>query len=300
MAERDSVRWGIRQRFELIEWRVFWHGRVNRSDLEEFFGVSTPQASLDLRAYDEAAPNNIVYSVPEKAYVPTAEFKPKFYEVSADRYLRQLDAILNGALSPADTWFKSLPPAAVMQTIARRIQPSTLQAVLAAIPARKQLKIQYQSLTNTRWRMIAPHALGFDGNRWHARAWCVEHREFRDFVLSRIRQIGEMGASDANPSYDLEWHTFVDFKIKAHPGLNETQRRTIELDFGMEDGLLVVPSRIALAFYLERRLNLDLSDEEISPERKQIILINRAEIHEARVAAKSAAQAQIATLPSAG
>src|SRR6267154_5982180 len=117
MAEREDVRWGLAQRFEFIEWRVFWVGRVNRSDLEERFGVSTPQASVDLRSYQEAAPKNIEYDATEKAYVPLSTFRPQFLRLSADRYLRQLEAILNSAIAPSDTWFGSLPSAAVMQTI---------------------------------------------------------------------------------------------------------------------------------------------------------------------------------------
>jgi len=293
MADRDDVRWGIKRRFELIEWRLNWLGRINRGDLEESFGVSTPQASNDLRAYDEAAPQNMVYDAAEKAYVPTPTFEPKFYKISADRYLRQLDAILNGALPPIDTWFRSPPPAAVMQTVVRSVDPGVLRTVLAAITDRQQINVCYQSLTNTRWRVIAPHALGFDGHRWHARAWCADNREFRDFVLTRIRQLGKVEPSNADPSHDLEWHTFIDLKIAPHPGLNEAQRNTIEFDFGMQDGLLIVPTRIALAFYMIRRLNLDLSDDSMEPQRKQISLTNLTEVTEAEKSAKAASHARL-------
>jgi len=295
MAERDDVRWGMARRFELIEWRAYWLGRVNRSDLEECFGVSTPQASIDLRDYEAAAPRNIVYSPSEKAYVPTDTFQPKFLRLSADRYLLQLNAILNGAVTATDTWFRSPPSAAVMQTVVRSVEPSTLRAVLRAMGGRQEIEIVYQSLTNTRSRRIAPHALGFDGHRWHARAWCPEHREFRDFVLTRIRSSGEARPSDADPSNDMEWHTFVDLRIAAHTGLNAAQRSTIEQDFGMENGSLILPTRVALAYYLIRRLNLDLPDDLMSPERKQISLTNLNEVEEAERVAKAAARARLAS-----
>ena len=117
--EKHDVRWGQWQRFEFIEWRAYWVGRINRGDLEERFGVSTPQASLDLRGYQDAAPNNIEYNATEKAYLPLSTFQPKFLRLSADRYLIQLNAILNGAVLTTDTWFGSPPPATVMQTITR-------------------------------------------------------------------------------------------------------------------------------------------------------------------------------------
>jgi WYL domain len=294
MSNHDDVRWGLKSRFELIEWRAYWMGRVNRGDLEEAFGVSTPQASVDLRAYDAAAPGNITYDSTEKAYVPTPAFAPKFLRLSADRYLLQLDAILNGAIVPSDTWFRSPPPAAVMPELTRSVDPATLQAVLRAITSREELDIQYQSLTNTRARPIGPHALGFDGNRWHTRAWCPTRRQFRDFVLSRIESVGASRPSAISPDMDIEWHRRVDMKIAGHPGLNDEQRGTIERDFGMKNGLLVVNVRVALSFYMERRWLLDISDEVISPQRKQITLTNAAEVEEARRAASEEAKALIA------
>src|SRR5258708_38823803 len=117
MAEREDVRWGLAQRFEFIEWRVFWVGRVNRSDLEERFGVSTPQASVDLRSYQEAAPKNIEYDATEKAYVPLSTFRPQLLRLTGDRYIRQLELILNLAIAPNGPWIGSLPSATGMQDL---------------------------------------------------------------------------------------------------------------------------------------------------------------------------------------
>jgi hypothetical protein len=276
MAEKEDVRWGLGQRFEFIEWRAYWVGRVNRGDLEGRFGVSTPQASLDLRAYQEAVPGNIEYNATEKAYVPSDTFEPKYLRLSGDRYLIQLNAIMNGAIAAADTWFGSPPPAAVMPTMARSTKPQILRAILRAIEGRMELDIDYQSLTSTRRRPIVPHSLAFDGHRWHARAWCAEHRDFRDFVLSRIISIGGERPSTADPTNDIEWNTILELKIVAHPALDEAQKSVIERDYGMTNGVLAVKARAALSFYLIRRLNLDLDD--IPPTRKQIFLSNLDEV----------------------
>lgn len=296
MSDRDDIRWGLARRFEFIEWRAYWVGRVNRSDLEERFRVSTPQASVDLRSYQEAAPKNIEYDATEKAYVPTSTFTPKYLRLSADRYLLQLNAIQNGAITTADTWFGSLPPAAVMKTVVRSVDSQTLHAILRTIEGNRQLDLVYQSLTNTRSRTIVPHSLAFDGNRWHARAWCVEHQDFRDFVLSRILSVGDSRSSDVDPSNDIEWNTFVDLKIVAHPALGEAQKSVIERDFGMEEGVLRMTTRVALAFYLIKRLNLDLEGEHITPERKQIFLSNYAEVEKVQLAAKDEARARVSAI----
>ena len=36
--ERSELRWGVEQRLEFIEFRLFWEGHVNRSDLMDHSG----------------------------------------------------------------------------------------------------------------------------------------------------------------------------------------------------------------------------------------------------------------------
>ena len=57
----DRVRWGIEQRLEFIEFRLFWEGAINRADIVDYFAVSVPQASKDLSLYQERAPGNMEY-----------------------------------------------------------------------------------------------------------------------------------------------------------------------------------------------------------------------------------------------
>ena len=87
----------------------------------------------------------------------------------------------------------------------RSVDANTLCAVLKAIEGRHELEIDYQSLKSSRKRMIAPHALALDGHRWHTRAWCAGRRVFRDFVLTRMRSVGESTSSNADPTNDVEW-----------------------------------------------------------------------------------------------
>lgn len=293
MAERDELRWGPTRRFEFIEWRVYWTGRINRKDIEDQFGVSTPQASQDLKDYQEYAPENIAYDATEKAYVQLPQFKPQFLLLSADRYLLQLSAILNGAIHPADTWFASPPPASVAPTVLRSVEPAILQTILRAIEERQEIDLVYQSLTNTRRRTIAPHAIAFDGHRWHTRAWSPENQEFRDFVLTRILSIDGCSDSDANPTDDVEWITFIDLKLVPHPKLDEAQRSVIAHDFGMTDGERTVQIRLALAYYFVSRMSLDLDDDAVSPARKQLQLVNLPELDRARTEAKAEARRRV-------
>ncbi len=70
---RGELRWGVGKRLEFIEFRLFWEGRVNRSDLMEQFGISVNQASADLNRYIALAPENTVYDKSLRTYVRTLE-----------------------------------------------------------------------------------------------------------------------------------------------------------------------------------------------------------------------------------
>jgi hypothetical protein len=45
------------------------YGFINREHLERKFGISTPQASLDLQRFQQASPHLIRYDQSRKAYV---------------------------------------------------------------------------------------------------------------------------------------------------------------------------------------------------------------------------------------
>lgn len=285
MSDAD-VRWTVAQRYEFIEWRVYWTGRVNRKDLETRFQISTPQASIDLREYQEAAQGNIEYNASEKAYLPTSNFRPVFLQLSPERFLLQLQAIKSGAVRKHDTWFDQLPPVDTIPVISRDPHAYVLRAILQAIETRSAIDIFYRSFTGTSRRSICPHSLVSDGNRWHCRAYSVDHGDFRDYVLGRILSFWPLQPCDIDPSDDLEWTTEIELSLRAHPDLNGQQREAIERDFGMDEGQLRRRMRLAVAFYFVKRHNLDLQDKGIDPSRLQLWLDNLAELNEALRSAK--------------
>ena len=285
MNESD-LRWPQAQRFEFLEWRVFWTGRVNRKDLEAHFQISTPQASIVLRDYQQAAPDNLIYDKSEKTYIQGQNFKPIFLKLSPERYLLQLHALKTGAIRKRDTWFDNVPPVDVAPTIARGPEAYTLRPLARAIEKRSALDIYYLSLTRTGMRTICPHAFVHDGFRWHCRAYSIERREFRDYVLGRILSISEPKACNVDPADDIEWATYIELKLKAHPKLDSRQREAIEHDYRMEDGELRIEMRLASAFYFVKRYNLDLQSKGIDPARIQLWLDNLDELDAALKSAK--------------
>lgn len=280
------------RRFEFIEWKLFWEGHLNRSDLETQFGISTPQASVDLKNYREVAGENIEYDTTGKAYVSSDRLAPRFLQPSADRILLQLRALLSSALPRRDLWFRNLPPIDAAPDLVRHVDPHCLRLVLRAIRTHSGIDVQYRSLTNVRWRRIAPHALAFDGHRWHLRAWACDRDDFRDFVLSRISEFGEIGPVSYDPGDDIEWNTRTTLLLRPHPGLTPDQSLAIQRDYEMVDGSREVEVRLSMAYYFIKRMNLDI--EHLPPTRAQLYIENLSEVDAAIAAAREERRIRVA------
>lgn len=270
------ARWGQERRVEFIDFRLQWDGRVNRSDLIDFFRISVPQASLDFARYMELAPKNIEYDRSEKAYLATREFSPVVTTGEAQGYLNQLLGVSSQVLEREASFLGWMPPLGAMNFPGRKIEASVLRRVLAAIRHKRMLQIEYQSMNrpNPSVRGISPHAVGFDGFRWHVRAYCHERRDFRDFVFARILNVASDEVSTVDPLADAAWINMLDVVLAPHPDLQEGQRRAIELDYGMQDGCVSFQTRQALLFYVLRRLGLDRPAQG-TPQSQQIVLVNR-------------------------
>jgi predicted DNA-binding transcriptional regulator YafY len=276
---------GAEQRLEFIEFRLFWDGGVNRRDLIERFGVSVPQASNDLTAYRQRAPENVAYDLSGKRYVPTPEFRPRFLKPNPDRYLAQLKALSDGILELDDTWLAEIPETGVLPIPSRRSDASVLRAVLAAIRSKRALHINYQSSSpenpDPLWRWISPHAFGFDGFRWHVRAFCHRDHRFKDFLLGRCLAVSEPGPQAASGEDDWHWRTFFDVVLQPNPELTVEQRQAIALDYNMTDDILVVPVRFALLYYFNKRLRFDVSERYDKPRERPVTIKNKAEFEAA-------------------
>lgn len=277
MADGSDLRWGIERRLEFIEFRLFWEGHVNRADLMDTFAVSVNQASADLNRYIAMAPHNMAYDKSARTYVRCAAFTPLFLKPDASRYLSQLRSVADGILDRSDAWIGQFPAYEATPTPVRGVNAKTLRSVVAAIRRAEAIEIRYQSLSQPepRWRWIAPHAIAFDGFRWHARAFCETDKTFKDFVLGRIIDVGASRPAPARDADDVEWHDQVVLEIGAHPDLSAMQQKIIELDYGMSDGKAMVPVRRALLYYALKRLGLDTDPAARNPQDQQIILLNR-------------------------
>ena len=63
------MNWFAQHRQEWIAETIRVFGFINREHIERKFGVSTPQASADLREYQQHNPGMITYDMSAKKYV---------------------------------------------------------------------------------------------------------------------------------------------------------------------------------------------------------------------------------------
>lgn len=276
---RPTSRWGPDKRLEFIDYRLRWDGRLNRSDLSEFFGVSTPQASLDISRYVALAPENVRYDRSERVYLATEAFRPLFPSSSPRRFLNDLLAYASGVMEPGATFLGWHPLVAVAPTPTRTLGTETLVALVGAMRRGQALAMTYQSMKSAapKTRVISPKAFGHDGFRWHVRAYCHFESGYRDFVIARILSLGEEQPAPSEPPEDTDWNTSITLVLEPHPGLTDAQRRAIALDYGMERGEVRFECRRALLLYTVRNLGLDKVEGK-TPKEQQIVLKNHEEI----------------------
>lgn len=271
----ESLGWSVAARLRFLEEQAWWTGGVNRRDIVERFGISEQQASGDFTRYQELAPANLAYDKSGKTYRLTAEFKPLFFEPDSAETLGQFRLIAENVIPP-DALTEGVT-AAIAGAIARPVDPVLLRTVLQAIRERRRMTAFYVSLSSPdgKTRTIEPHAIVFDGFRWHARAFDVEAGGWRDFVLGRLSRASLLEASSETTSDDdTDWQDMVQMTIAANPKLSPAQRRLIEREYGMQKGRLVISVRKALQFYTKLRLGLDLDGKARSPEDQHIVLVD--------------------------
>ncbi len=283
-----KIRWGAEQRLEFIEFRAFWEGGVNRSEITERFGVSVPQASNDLSQYRELAPENLVYDSSAKRYVAAPDFKPLFLSPNTDRYLSQLRAKAEGIIRLEETWFGVAPPAEAMPIPARRVDADLFRRLLAVMREKQSVEVRYHAMSRERpdamWRRITPHALGSDGLRWHVRGYCHLDDNYKDFILSRWRGVRDAAQPGAGGELDKDWQGTFQVVLMPNPDLSASQQEAVAWEYEMPKRQATLTVRRALLYYLKKRLRLDV--EHDSPAERPVVVANREDFEAACASAR--------------
>ena len=69
-----ALKYAVEQRLRFVDFLLHQYGCVNRSAIVDYFGLSVPQATKDLKDYMKMAPDNMRYSNTQKVYLRNPEF----------------------------------------------------------------------------------------------------------------------------------------------------------------------------------------------------------------------------------
>jgi WYL domain len=277
MQTVKDIKWAAEQRFQFIEHQAFWCGGLNRSDLTTHFGLSVPQASKDLAAYQALHPENLTYDPSKRRYLRSIEFKAGFITLDSDEFLRaSVGQAMDG--NPADGELERQPIAEGLPFPHRKIDPYVLQPIAQCVVEGRSVEIKYVSMSTNRpdamWRRITPHAFGHDGLRWHVRAFCHRSETFKDFIVSRCLDTRHVDVAGATPEVDETWNSLFPVMLVPNPLLSEQQQQIITREYGMIDGILTISVRRAMLYYFNKRLRLDAAPSLDEPHESPLVVKN--------------------------
>jgi hypothetical protein len=241
-----------------IDFRLYFLGAVNRTDLVARFGIKEAAATRDITLYKELASKNLEYDTKAKTYIQREGFSPLFSYSSHQALAALLHGYGDDFVSTRHTF-----DAAEAPTQLHLPACDILAFVTRAIYSQHAISISYRSLSSgLTQREIVPHSLIDNGLRWHVRAFDRLKQQFSDFVINRIEQprlIENRVISDTeSKAADQQWNQFVELQLVPHPSLRHPE--TIAHEYGIANGELTLSVRAAVAGYVLRRWNVDCSE----------------------------------------
>ncbi|ERO63248.1 helix-turn-helix transcriptional regulator [Pseudomonas piscis] len=245
-----------RERLVYIDFRLYFTGMVSRTDLMDRFGLGAAAATRDFAQYREIASNNTELDTVSKLYVIRDTFSPLVVH-SPERVLAALSQGFGYGL---DSDEKPLIPYEAVSLLSKP-KAEVLAPLTRAIHLKKVVKISYTSGSGHSVREIVPFAMGCDGLRWHVRAYDRKREKFGDFVLTRIGhaeiQMGENPKDPETPPHDDQWNRMLELPIVPHP--DKKSAEIVKRDYEMQDGVLKLRVRAAMAGYVLQQYHVDCS-----------------------------------------
>ncbi|MES9868040.1 MAG: WYL domain-containing protein [Candidatus Thiodiazotropha sp. LLP2] len=265
------------RRLAIIDLYLAFTGQVQRSDLIHHFDIGTATASRSLKKYRSQYPDNIDYSVSDRAYISSPGFSPA-YQHETDAALRliafgqettQINSPRYGISSPV--------------TLTASIDLHSAQTITSAIVSGALVSMAYSSSSSgNRERMVAPHAIFESGGTWYFRCHDLDNRDFRTFRFSRVKSAKAVDASMHKPSLgptdDREWLSVITLTVGPHP--NRENQDALRKDLGLVDKPVKnIQVNEAMAGFVLIDLRVDCSkDGNLNPHEYYLRLLNRHEL----------------------
>ncbi len=241
--------WGEKQRLLFIERLLFWRGTINRRDLCDHFGISLPQATKDLVSYTTLNAGACQYDVRRKCYVASAKMQTVLHEPNFSEDMEVVGTAMRDGVEYGEFVLGFSRPRRVGDLVIHR------KLSLAACDG-MCVQATYWSVSSgsSEKRWISPRGFGFDGLRWHVRAFCHRSGVFKDFVIGRFQSVGSAKPCPVQDVVDVDWLETEALSFRPNRKLAKNQRIALEMDYGMQDGVLQLFVRRAMRIYALRRL----------------------------------------------
>jgi len=254
------MNWAARERLRCVELRLWWRGYVGRKELMEVFGISAAQATSDLQKYFELNEGACFYSTNRKRYEAAQEMSCVLHEPILEEGLSlAFGEIVGDRWQRERVWDGQKPGLLGAVNLPVREGERWVERVMVlASQGLRRVRVKYVSVKSGRasWREMVPRTFGWDGRRWHVRAFCLENEDWRDFVLGRMDEV-EWPGGEVKVPVDEAWEKWVVVKLKVNPELDAVQRRALKMDYGLSSNTLRVRVREAMRPYLLAEMFLE-------------------------------------------
>ncbi|EGQ7896581.1 WYL domain-containing protein [Vibrio parahaemolyticus] len=239
----DNVPWAQMQRLKYIERQLLWGRGLKTRMLVDTYGISRYQAIKDIKLYSEVYPSNLApYDPAEKSYRPACAFTPKL--ISQD----PVEVIRAGGFTCIEG-----SEVATVPLLHRRVIDGVIPSILAAIDHKSDVEAIYASASTPvgKRRRIHPKVIIYTGNRLHIRAYCYEHEEYRDFVLSRILTKPKHLKPKTLQIDDIDYYEKIEIELFVNPALSEEGQDLIKREYGLLENRTVSVRRCLVQYFLQ-------------------------------------------------
>lgn len=259
-------------RLGIMEGVLAWEGEIGNARVRQLFDIQPVQASRLLAEFRFLMGDRIVEDSRAKVW-RSASPEGIETDISLSEYARQT-ATDDGASS-------CIVDAGIDLT---EVKPVVFALLRKAALKRAGIVISYASMENPTFEewTIFPHSIIHVGSRWHVRAWCAKRKDFRDFMLGRIRstavvsEITTKGMDD-----DHGWNKLVQMRLAPHRRLSADQQKVVRSEYfgGTMGRRLSV--RACLVPYVIQDLRLAIDPEKEGPPDFQIEITNAEQLRKA-------------------
>lgn len=261
------------KRLRLIDFYLYFFGKVNRADLIKHGDIATATASRSFNTYKVRFPQNMLFNESIRAYIKPQSFNPAFeHDPAAALRLIAWGEEINSI--PVTTYGTS-SFSMVLDTLSTDIVSQVTRAILN----KHSIQVMYSSGTSTKIRTLSPHSLFKGLGAWHIRAWDSESIEFRCFRISRIIKAELSDNPDSKTIADDDlWHRNVVLSVAPHS--KHKNRSDLAIDLGMEGQYVRnISTNETLAGYVLNDLHVDCTpDASLPPHAFNLQLMNRHEV----------------------